>query len=310
MKTGGWQPMKSLEMDWKKLRFGVEIEFVCGNPEDVELLPGWVMALDERQIDDTGEESGSELKPPPIRWEDREQIREMLSRLQASGAAANWSCGLHVHVGLEPWGQEALPGFIEAAMLYQDTVRQLLNTGEDRLIYCPSITRDMLERYRSKPGEAALCHKGRPQSHRCGINLAAWFDIGTVEIRYANGSLDYLEVINTVELCLRFVAAIGAGRKLPREHRDMAIALGAPVGGYPAPIPAPRWYRERMWLEQALVPILSPMASRLVPDGEILHLLPVPDGILAAIEDESGKVSKYVFPFPSAGWEAARRLPD
>ncbi|MDG0795104.1 amidoligase family protein [Cohnella ginsengisoli] len=75
--------MRPALMDWKELRFGVEIEFVGGNPERVELLPGWIMSFDERQIDDTGAESGSELKPPPIKWEDRGQIREMLARLQA-----------------------------------------------------------------------------------------------------------------------------------------------------------------------------------------------------------------------------------
>jgi hypothetical protein len=91
-------------VDWKDLKFGFEIEFTGGVPEEVELLPGWEMSLDERQIDETGAESGSELKPPPIVWEQREQIREMLSRLRAQGATANWSCGLHVHVGLEPWG--------------------------------------------------------------------------------------------------------------------------------------------------------------------------------------------------------------
>ncbi|MDF2716450.1 MAG: hypothetical protein K0R28_3375 [Paenibacillus sp.] len=92
------------QVDWKDLKFGFEIEFTGGVPEEVELLPGWEMSLDERQIDETGAESGSELKPPPIVWEQREQIREMLSRLRAQGATANWSCGLHVHVGLEPWG--------------------------------------------------------------------------------------------------------------------------------------------------------------------------------------------------------------
>ncbi|UUZ83844.1 amidoligase family protein [Paenibacillus sp. P26] len=55
-------------VDWKELTFGVEIEFVGGAPEQVELLPGWIMDLNERQTDDTGDESGSELKPPPLVW--------------------------------------------------------------------------------------------------------------------------------------------------------------------------------------------------------------------------------------------------
>ncbi|XEC95779.1 amidoligase family protein [Paenibacillus tarimensis] len=302
--------MKPLLVNWKDLQFGVEIEFVGGTPEKVELLPGWIMSLDELQIDDSGEDSGSELKPPPIKWEDREQILEMLTRLHAQGAAANWSCGLHVHVGLDPWGQESIPRFIEAALQYQEAVRCLLNTSEDRLIFCPPVTFKMRNRYIADPGTAALRHKGRPQSHRCGINLASWFNIGTVEIRYANGSLNYNEVINTIEFCLRFVASIGAGRTLSCDPHQMAIELGASVSGYPKPIPAPRWYRERMWLEDTLVSVLTPLAASLVPDGEIHHILPEPNGFLVAIEDTDGKLYKYLLHPPSAGWEAARQIPD
>lgn len=302
--------MKPSLVNWKELQFGVEIEFVGGSPAHVELLPGWIMSFDERQIDDHGEESGSELKPPPIQWEDREQIREMLARLQATGADANWNCGLHVHVGLGPWGQEAIPRFIEAALLYQEAAKSLLNTSEDRLQYCPPVTREMYERFISDPGSDALYRKGRPQSHRCGINLAAWYDIGTVEIRYANGSLNYNEVINTVEFCLRFVAAIGADYKLSPDPHKMAIELGAPISGYPQPQPAPQWYRERIWLEDELVPILAPLASSLVPDGEILYILPKPEGILIAIEDANGDSYKHLLHLPSTGWEATRLLQE
>ncbi|PTM59829.1 amidoligase family protein [Desmospora activa] len=298
--------MKPIQTDWQHLRFGVEIEFVGGTPERLERLPGWTMSLDERQTDDSGEESGSELKPPPLQWKDREQIRVMLARLQAQKAIANWSCGLHVHVSLEPWGKEAILQLIEAALRYQEAVKQLLQTSADRLIYCPPVTRELLERYQSDPTEAALCHKGRPQSHRCGINLAAWFWNKTVEIRYANGSLDYNEVINTVEFCLRFVAAIGTGRKLPCDPQAMASELGAPISGYPRPLPAPRWYRERMWLEEAFVPVLAPLASSLVQGGEILHIRPDADGILVVIEDAKGKPHPYRLQLPSTGWDATR----
>lgn len=302
--------MKSLIIDWKDLYFGVEIEFVGGNPEVVELLPGWTMALDERQIDDTGEESGSELQTPPILWEDREQINEMLLRLIATGARVNWNCGLHVHVSMDPWGEEAIPDFIDAAIQYQESVKNLFHTSEERLVYCPPVTWEMRDQYLSAPGDAALRHKGRPQSHRCGINIAAWFDNRTVEIRYANGTLKYDEVITTVEFCLRFVAAIGARRKLSCTPKHMANGLGVPHTGYPPPIPAPLWYRERVWLENMFVPVLTPLVASIVPDSEILHILPRPDGLLVAIENTDGKISKYLFHLSSSGWKMKGKLPD
>ncbi|QRG65902.1 amidoligase family protein [Brevibacillus choshinensis] len=302
--------MKPFAMNWKALHFGVEIEFVGGKPEVVELLPGWTMALDERQIDDTGEESGSELQTPPILWKDREQIREMLLRLHATGARVNWNCGLHIHVSLEPWGEEAIPDFIEAALQHQESVKNLFNTSEDRLVYCPPVTREMRDRFISAPGDAALRHTGRPQSHRCGINLAAWYDNRTVEIRYANGTLNYGEVIRTVEFCLRFIAAIGARRKLPCNPEQMAAELGVPLSGYPRPIPAPLWYRERIWLENMLVPIVTPIVNSLVRHSEILQILPRPDGLLVVVENSDGEIFRYLFHLSADGWKMVRKLPD
>lgn len=298
-------------INWQDLRFGVEIEFAGGRPEEVELLPGWIMSLDERQLDETGAESGSELKPPPIRWEQREQIREMLSRLHAQGAAANWSCGLHVHVGLEPWGQAIVQPLVEAALAVQEGMRALLQTSEHRLIFCPPVAREMLDKYTAAPdNRRTLRHWGRPQSHRCGINAAAWFDVGTVEIRYANGSLDYEEVIRTIELCLRFVAAIGAGHTLPCDPVQLAEELGAPVTGFPPATQPPQWYKERMWLERMLLPILTPLVEPLVEDGEVHHILPVAEGMLVAVEDASGSLSRFLFRPTASGWVLVHEVPD
>ncbi|MCC3376091.1 amidoligase family protein [Cohnella sp. REN36] len=301
--------MRTEQVDWKQLTFGVEIEFVGGRPEDVELLPGWVMSLDELQTDDAGEESGSELKPPPLRWADREQVRAMLARLLATGAEANWSCGLHVHVGLEPWAPEGIPRLIDAALRYQESVQALLQTAEDRLVYCPPVDPEMRDRYRSDPSEASLLRSGRPQSHRCGLNLAAWHGNGTIEIRYANGSLRYEEVMATVAFALRFVAAIGEGRELPADPRLLALAIGAPTSGYPPPLPAPRWHHERVWLEDALIPTLLPHARRLIPGSEILDVRPRPDGLLVRIEDVTdGRHYGYLFRLTAAGWVVERPL--
>ncbi|WP_248924320.1 amidoligase family protein [Paenibacillus hamazuiensis] len=296
-------------VDWKSLKFGVEIEFIGGKPQEVELLPGWIMSLDEMQIDETGMESGSELKPPPLSWSERGQIEVMLTRLRENGATVNWSCGLHVHVGLEPWGEDIVQPLLDAALRYQDSIRALVDTADHRLIFCPPVTEEMRRRAASEPCENALLRRGRPQSHRCGINLAAWYDIGTVEIRYANGSLDYDEILNTVELYLRFIAAIGAGRTLPRLPEEMAAELDAPAGGFPKPIAPPKWFLERMWLEELLRPGFASIAADLVPDGEVHSIIPVPEGLLVSIEQTGdGTLRKFVFGPPSTGWELLREI--
>ncbi|WP_189318994.1 amidoligase family protein [Laceyella tengchongensis] len=295
-------------VDWKELAFGVEIEFVGGDPAQLACLPGWVMSLEEKQLDETGRASGSELKTPSIRWDDRQQIQTMLSRLKEQGASANWSCGLHVHVGLELWGESILLPMMDAALSCQEAMRSLLRTSAHRLIFCPPVTQEIRERFIANRCEEALLRPGRPQSQRCGINLASWFYFGTVEIRYANGTLCFKEIVNTIELCLRFVAAVGAGHKLTCDPDGLAQPLGAPAEGYPPPLPVPRWYEERVWLEELLIPILLPLIAEKVPGGEIHHLLPVPDGLLIAVEMPDSKMCKYVVCPPATGWDRLRRM--
>lgn len=294
-------------VQWNELRFGVEIEFIGGRPAELELLPGWVMALDEEQIDDAGEPSGSELQTPPLIWADRDQLRVMLARLREQGARMNWSCGLHVHVGIEPWGEAMILPLVEAALACQDALQALLTTSKERLFYCPPVTEAVRDAYLRSPRRESLCRTGRPQSHRCGINAAAWYDNGTVEIRYANGTLADDEIMRVVELCLRFAAAVGEGRRLPATPGELAAALGAAPDGYPPPIPVPRWYRERLWLEDALLPIVEGMIGRLLPRGELHHALPVEDGILVAIEQGGGNLCSYVLKPPADGWQIARQ---
>lgn len=290
-------------VDWKLIRFGVEIEFVEANPESVELLPGWEMSPEERQIDETGKESGGELKTPPLYWEEREQIRVMLDRLVRRGAKANWSCGLHVHVDLAAWGEPIVEPLLDAALASQHAMRSLLGTSGHRFLYVPPVTEEMRRRYAAERTESAMHNPGRPQSHRCGINARPWFDIGTVEIRYANGSLDYDEIVRTVELYLRFVAAVGAGHRLPGDSAGLAGALGAATCGYPPPTPCPQWYKERMWLEEALIPVLSPQTELLEPGGEIHHIIPVPGRLHVAVEKPDGTLRVFAFRPTASGWE-------
>ena len=293
-----------LNVDWKSLRFGVEIEFVEGKPLEVELPAGWSMLTNELQVDERGMPSGAELTSPPLAWSEREQIRLMTERLKRCGAAANWSCGLHVHVDLSAWGESIIAPLLDAALGTQDALRRLMRTADHRLVFCPPVTPEMRARYAAAPGSLALHNAGRPQSHRCGINARAWYDIGTVEIRYANGSLEYDEIVRTVELCLRWTAAVGAAKALPGEPEALACALGAPADGYPPPLDPPLWHLERMWLEDALVPVLAPLVTERMPDGEIHTIRPEPGGrLLVEAEDECGAIRRFIARTSARGWE-------
>jgi len=295
--------MWPVHVPWKKLRFGVEVEFVGGCPERLELLPGWRLQPGELQTDDDGTETGGELAPDPLLWSQGAQIREMLRRLRRTGARANWACGLHVHVGLEPWGEAAVLPLVDAAIRCQAGLGDLFRSAPDRAVFAPPVTEAMRAAYVAGGGPDALTRHGRPQSHRCGINARSWYDTGSVEIRLANGSTEYGEVRRTVELCLRFVAAVGAGRGsgLPRTRAALAAALGAPAGGYPPPKAAPLWHRERLWLEDALLPVLGPPALAEVP-GEVHHMRTTAEGVAVVVEREDGTQEPLLFHWADGGW--------
>ncbi|QJC51318.1 hypothetical protein HGI30_07010 [Paenibacillus albicereus] len=302
-----WNRAKRMDVPWRELRFGLEIEFVGGEPDRLELLPGWTMALDEKQIDGDGEASGSELQSPPLRWEELGQAEEMLMRLKRQGAEANWSCGLHVHVGLEAFGEAAMPALLQAALSSQAALSGLLDTSPHRLFYAPPITAEMAEAFRATGNLDALRRSGRPQSHRCGINLRPWSEIGTVEIRYANASLEAVEVRRVVELCLRFVDAACRGERLPAEPAALAATLGVPSGGYPPRAEPPRWHRERMALENALLPQLAAQAAQLVPDGEIHHIIAADGGVEVFVEDGEGSLHAFRCTLAAGGLERRRQ---
>ena len=293
---------------WRDLAFGVEIEFVGGRPQELELLPGWRLLPGEEQIDDDGSPSGGELVPPPLHWGDRWQIHQMLARLRAMGARANWCCGLHVHVGLEPWGEAIVGPLLDTTLACQEALRSLVGMADDRARFCPPLTVAMRAAWTRQGGAAPLRHPGRPQSQRCGINLAAWYDHGTVEIRYANGSLRYAEVLRTVELCLRLVAAAGRGARLAagsaQELRDL---VAAPLGGYPSPQPVPAWYREHLRFEDALLPVLGPLAQAQVA-GEVLEIRSTGGAagvIVVVVETDDGVPHPVPFRWAGDRWVGA-----
>lgn len=295
--------MWPVEVPWMSLRFGVEIEFVGGCPGRLAFLPGWRLQPDERQTDEDGTETGGELAPDPLLWSQRAQIAEMLRRLRRTGARANWACGLHVHVGLEPWGEDVVLPLVDAALRCQAALGELLRSAPDRALFVPPVTETMRAAHAAGGGADALTRHGRPQSHRCGINARSWYDTGTVEIRLANGSTDYAEVRRTVELCLRFVAAVGAGRgaDLPQTGAALAAALGAPAQGYPPPRVAPLWHRERLWLEDALLPVLGPPALAAVP-GEVHHVRPSAGGLIVVVEREDGTQESILMGWTGGAW--------
>lgn len=88
----------------------------------------------------------------------------------------------------------------------------------------------------------------------------------------------------------------------------MAIQLEVTNHRYPPALLIPQWQKERTWLDDYSIPILTPHALELVPNGEIHHILPAQDGILIAIEGGQGKLIEYVVQPAVTGWTTVRQI--
>ena len=297
------------EVDWKTLRFGVELEFVGIDPSAVELLDGWGGDADERQLSLSGEWSGGEIRPSPMVWGQRAEIIETLARIRSAGGEVNWSCGLHVHVGLEAWGAEVLSPLLAAALRTQTALRELFQTPDHRGLYCPLISEAQRDLWLADPGEDALHHSGRPQGSRSGINVAAWYEFGTVELRFPNASLDPNEVLRTVECCLRWVAAVGAGTMLSADPITLAKTLGVPASGYPRPLPQPLWHLRAELLTEIMAPALQGLIDAVVPNTAILFVRPTAEGLFAKAEVEDRITHGFWFRPTPQGFTLVRHRP-
>ena len=297
------------DIDWRQLRFGVELEFVDVDPASVALLDGWTLDDGESQRSLTGGWSGGEIKSPHLVWSEREQIATMLERIETAGGAMNWSCGLHVHVGLVSWGAAILPALLDATLATQDALRELFQTPAHRMLFCPSLTEAQRQAWTANPDEDLLNHSGRPQGRRCGVNVAAWYAFGTVELRYPNATLRGDEAIQSAQLALRWVAAVGAGRELPRMSTaaELAEALDMPVSGYPTPAPEPVWHHREELLNTLMIPVLQPLVAAELgsEDAEILFVRPTPEGFFVKT-DSGGEVNhRFWFELDADGFHLA-----
>jgi len=96
----------------------------------------------------------------------------------------------------------------------------------------------------------------------------------------------------------------GAGPRdaLPADGAALAEVLGAPAEGYPPPQAAPLWHRERMWLEDALVPVLEPLVRARLPEAEILAVRPASEGFRVTAEEPDGRCTVFLARPRPDGW--------
>lgn len=232
----------------KKQRFGVEIEMtgirrvdaahVIANYFGTEVKGPFGLTYKERRIkgrsnrvwkvmrdssvkpEPAMDEYKVEVVTPPLKYDDMEDLQNIIRKLREAGAKVNASCGIHVHIDGSNHTPKSLLYLINFMTCRQDLIYESLEIGERANRWCKKLNDKILKALKSHDeltfdkvkeiwysdandgyrGRASDEHYNETRYH--GVNLHAFFTKGTVEFRLFNSTLHAGKVKAYIQLCL------------------------------------------------------------------------------------------------------------
>ena len=159
-----------------------------------------------------------ELVTPILKYNDIENLQEIVRKIRKAGGFVNESCGLHIHIGAEKFTPATLRNLVNAVASKEKLIYKALKVHEDRKGYCkptdkrflqelnekkPETTAQLAAIWYNKPEEYALSNLRHYDSSRYTIcNLHAFFTKKTIEFRVFNGTLHAGEIKAYIQFCL------------------------------------------------------------------------------------------------------------
>ena len=219
----------------KTLKFGVEIE-LNGEKETMARAIhsvvggrlGWNSVTDRRGrvwdvVSDASLTRGlanGEVVTPILGYDDLDELLRVVAALRAAGCAPDAKCGVHVHVGVEHLEIRAITNLMKLVFKQERLIEHALGIQQSRLeSYCRPMREDFMRRLetrtpRTKEDLRRIWYEGTPrdverkyhESRYTGVNLHAFFQKGTTEFRYFEGTNDPDKIKAYVQLCLSLVA--------------------------------------------------------------------------------------------------------
>ena len=161
----------------------------------------------------------TEVVTPILRYEDIEDLQEILRRLRKAGAVVNSSTGIHIHIGAENFTPATLCNLLKNIRSKEDILYKAIKVKENRARYCQKTNQkliEMIEAHRPKTRSklADLWYAEAPygrdhhynNSRYHGLNLHAYFTKGTVEFRLFNSTLHAGELKAYIQFCMAVTA--------------------------------------------------------------------------------------------------------
>lgn len=165
-----------------------------------------------------GREYSVELVTPILKYEDIENLQELVRQLRHAGSLADskYGCGIHIHVGAEKHTPATIKNLVNLMASKEDLIYKTLSVDPARIKHCKKVNDRLIATINKKKPQtlqalADIWYAGYGQEDRRrhyhnsryqGLNLHSVFTKGTLEFRLFN-STNHAGVLRSyITLCL------------------------------------------------------------------------------------------------------------
>lgn len=231
-------------------KFGVEIEFtgisisqavealvqagipvnhnLCNNYNHVDSSSAWKVVTDAT-VDGCG---GEVVSPILSGIEGLEQVRKAADAINAAGATANKSCGLHVHVDARDLNGRDVASAVARYGKFESQIdacmpasrRSTTNRWCRTVVQMNGRMQRLADNSTAIPVSRAVSAFGDDRFRK--VNLVAFNTHGTIEIRHHSGTVQSSKIVPWIQFCVNFV-------EKSRVRTERAVSA-APVANAPA----------------------------------------------------------------------------
>lgn len=188
--------------EWKVMRDG---SIHCSRSEHI------CESLDEYSV---------EVVTPPLNYEDIDLLQKIIRKLRESGAVANSSCGIHIHVDGANHTPASLKRLVNFMIARQNLIYEALEISQREQRWCRKINAEILKEMKklavltkadaeriwySEANDgytSGINHSHYNSTRYHGINLHSYFSKGTVEFRLFNSTLHAGKLKAYIQFCL------------------------------------------------------------------------------------------------------------
>ena len=161
-----------------------------------------------------------EFVTPPLEYKDIELLQIIIRKLKDSGAKADKSCGIHIHIDGANHNTQSLRRLVNFMTSRQDLIYEALEIGDRAEHWCHKLNTSILDEMkkdRELTKEKAeqiwyssandgycggVSHEHYNSTRYHGINLHSYFSKGTVEFRLFNSTLHAGKIKAYIQFCL------------------------------------------------------------------------------------------------------------